>query len=787
MLRTLDRYVIREVIPPFLLSLLVFTFILEVPPVMQQLETLVSKGVSWQIAGRIILLLIPQGLGLTIPMALLTGLLIGLGRLSSDRETVALLACGVSPYRLLRPVFLMATVAAAATLYVMVEAIPDANQKFREITFDVITKRVENDIRPRVFFEDFPGWVLYARDEAPGGGWKDVLVADTRKPEATSIYMAAGGRLALDRATRRVELILVNGTRYSTNKEGETDTFRFPAEQIMSLNPDTVFGRMELPRGVSEKTIPQLRETIAEKRRANISPHPEIMGIQLKFSIPVACFVFALIGLALGVTVARDGKLAGFVLGIAVIFAYYVVMFLAESFTKGLYASPGPNDRFLFAYAARWVPDVALGAFGVAALVWRARFSERRFPLAIPIGIPRLPERWRGAAAPAGDAQPKTENPARARGGTVIVVKIPRLSIPGPGLLDRYVSRLYSRVVGLSFLALMGLFYIATFIDKSDKLFKGTASTSVVLEFLAYSTPQFVYYVIPIAALLSVLVTFGMLSRTSELTVMKACGVSLYRIALPIVLLSLVGSAALFGLEQQVLARANRRAHALDERIRGLQPKSMNPLNRHWVIGRDGTIYHYNFYDPRQRVLTALSMYKPAADGWRLASQTYAATAQYTDGWVGTNGWMQDLASKTPTWRPFARATIQVEAPDYFETEQTDADTMTVPQLRRYVAELSASGFDVSSLAVELQRKLAFPLVTFVMTLLAVPFGVSTGRRGTLYGIGLGVVIALSYWFVMSVFVAIGKAGILSPALAAWTPNIVVAAAAVYLMLTAKT
>ena len=116
MLRTLDRYVIREVIPPFLLSLLVFTFILEVPPVMQQLETLVAKGVSWQTAGHIILLLIPQGLGLTIPMALLTGLLIGLGRLSSDRETVALLACGVSPYRLLRPVLVMATIIGATLI-----------------------------------------------------------------------------------------------------------------------------------------------------------------------------------------------------------------------------------------------------------------------------------------------------------------------------------------------------------------------------------------------------------------------------------------------------------------------------------------------------------------------------------------------------------------------------------------------------------------------------------------------------------------------------------------------
>ena len=82
MLKTIDRYVIREIVPPFLLALLIFTFILELPPVMEQLEQLVAKGVPWQTAGHIILLLMPQALGLTIPMALLVGLLIGLGRMS---------------------------------------------------------------------------------------------------------------------------------------------------------------------------------------------------------------------------------------------------------------------------------------------------------------------------------------------------------------------------------------------------------------------------------------------------------------------------------------------------------------------------------------------------------------------------------------------------------------------------------------------------------------------------------------------------------------------------------
>src|SRR5215204_3069792 len=145
-MRTLDRYVIREILPPFLLSLLVFTFILEIPPVMRSLEELVSKGVTWRVAGQILLTLIPQGLGLTIPMATLTGILVGLGRLSGDREAVALLACGVSPYRLLRPVLTFATVATAVTLYVMLQAIPDANQTFRNITFELVSQKLASDI-----------------------------------------------------------------------------------------------------------------------------------------------------------------------------------------------------------------------------------------------------------------------------------------------------------------------------------------------------------------------------------------------------------------------------------------------------------------------------------------------------------------------------------------------------------------------------------------------------------------------------------------------------------------
>ena len=795
MLRTLDRYVIREVIPPFLLSLVIFTFLLEIPPVMRDLEMLVAKGVSWGVAGRIMLTLIPQALGLTIPMALLTGLLIGLGRLSADREAVALLACGVSPYRLLRPVLLMAVAAGAVTMYVMIKAIPDANQTFRQITFEVIAKRVENDIRPRVFFEDFPGWVLYARDEPPeGGGWKDILVANTSNEGATELFLAARGRLVLNRAERRVDLVLSDGMRYSAGKPGEIITYRFPGDLTMALNPEMVFRKADLPRGLTEKTMAELRADMATKLSGHpaLSPHPEIIQIEQKFSVPFACLVFAIIGLALGLSVARDGKMGGFVIGIAVIFAYYVIMYLAEAHAQGYYraietAKGLGSTSFALAHLARWWPNIILGAFGIAALVWRDRFANRTLPRSIPLVVPQLSD-WRprrSGSAPAG----LHAAAGVKRGRVVVVVRIPRLRLPGPSLIDRYVSRMYLRVVGLGFLALLGLFYISTFIDASDKLFKGSASSSTVMQLLAYRTPQFVYFVIPISALLSVLVTFGLLSRTSELTVMKACGISLYRIALPIVLLSLFFSAALFALDQEILARANRRANALDAQIRhpDQPPKTFNPLNRRWVIARDGSIYHYVYFDAQRDTLTGLTVYRLMPGAWRLASQTYAATAEYRNGWTGSKGWIQEFASGPATWRMFAQRPIRLEPPQYFKTEDTDMELMTVAQLRRAVKELSVAGANVVPQRVDLHRKLAFPFVTLVMTLLAVPFGVTTGRRGALYGIGLGIVLALSYWFVMSVFVAIGKAGLLPPPLAAWTPNIIVSAAAIYLLLTAKT
>src|ERR1700736_3758555 len=160
MFKILDRYLVREIVLPFALALVVFTFVLEIPPILQQAESLIAKGVEWSVVFRVLLTLLPQALSVTIPMAVLVGILVGCARLSADREFVAMQACGVSLMRLLRPIAVVAAVGSAATAYETIVALPDANQTFREIAFGVVKQRVESNVRPRVFFEDFPNRVI---------------------------------------------------------------------------------------------------------------------------------------------------------------------------------------------------------------------------------------------------------------------------------------------------------------------------------------------------------------------------------------------------------------------------------------------------------------------------------------------------------------------------------------------------------------------------------------------------------------------------------------------------
>jgi lipopolysaccharide export system permease protein len=264
MIRTIDRYLIRETVVPFLLALVVFTFILQIPPLMDRAKALLEKGVdAWTIL-RLLANLVPQALGVTLPMAMLVGLLISLGRLSADREAVALQACGVSLLRLLRPVAIVALIAWSLNLYVMLESIPAANKRYQQILHDLVSAKVETDIKPRVFFEDFPNLVLYARDvQRGGGGWKDLFLSDTRAKDQPLILMARRGRMVLDPQKQQVDLLLEDGSQHRPDKDdpGKYRVEHFQRHTII-LDPSAVFPKSGVLNGPTEMTIAELQAEI---------------------------------------------------------------------------------------------------------------------------------------------------------------------------------------------------------------------------------------------------------------------------------------------------------------------------------------------------------------------------------------------------------------------------------------------------------------------------------------------------------------------------------------------
>ena len=753
-MRILDRYVIRQLLMPFGIGLLVFTFLIIIPELMRYAEDYIAKGAPMSAVAQIIVSLMPMSLGLTIPMSLLMALLVTFGRLSADREFVAFQACGVSMRRLLRPVGLVSILCCAATAYVLMVAVPAGNQRSREITFNIIASQAEGEVKPRMFFDRFPNIVLYVREIPPSGGWEGVFMSDTHSGEGSAIYLAKHGRVVIDRNKKTVEMVLDEGTRHSADPAGKYEAQSFD-RILLNLSPESMFPSGGPPKGDREMSIGELRVRAEELRAQGQFPHNQLFEIHKKFSIPAACLVFGLIGLALGATNRRDGKLASFVIGVAIVFVYYILLWLGQSLTKG---------RMLEPWLAAWLPNLVLGIVGIILFKWRGRVADRPMRVPLPAFLRKL--------------------------GTVTARGRSRFFSP-LGTLDRYVALTYLRMWGLSALALSSLFYISTFTELTEKVLKGAGTWTMLWMFMLYQTPQYLYYIIPLSVLLATLVTVALLTKNSELIVMKACGISLYRMALPMVAAAVIAGGTIFVLEQTVLGPANRKAESSKHVMKGGSPETFDVFNRSWVMGSDGDIYHYNYFDPRQRRFTGLWLYEFNADMTRLTRRTFAQRASYIKDatWQVDEGWTREFdANGGPAkFTPFNQTRMEFEPAALFTTESPDPDFMSYTQLHAYTERLRASGLDVVKQQVALWRKLSFPFVTLIMTLLAVPFAVTIGRSGAMAGIGVAIGIAIVYWTTISVFAAMGAGGVMAPALAAWAPNLLFGAGALYLLLTVRT
>lgn len=776
----LDRYVVREILPPTGLGLLVFTFILLLNAITQLTAVLVARGADLSTAFRIFFNLLPSILATTIPMAYLLGVLLAFGRLASDSEIVALRASGVSPLRLLRPVIALSLATGLATFYMIAVAVPRANQQHRELLYALVVSRARSGVQPRVFNQDLlPGMVLYISDiPAETGEWKDIFLSDRRVPERPRLILARSGHLSIQRQKKRVDLVLREGVIHSFDAQHPEayEEQRFSYAEL-PLPFDQFFPQLPLAKGDREMTLTELsqkaRSLVAAGKPAEAPRY--LVEWHKKFAIPAACLVFGLLGLGLSLGSRKEARSAAFGLSVAVIFVYYVFLRLGEQ---------AGDTGMLSPFLSMWAANVVLGAVAIL-LLWLNHREAAFDPLDLRHYGAWLP-RIRKAQGPRPEGRRRSARPI------VLVVRVPRLTVGIPGLLDRYIAREYLGYLVLVLTSFFAIFTLTEFMDLFDDIQQNHVKGKVVLHYYLFHSPYIVHLMMPVAILVATLVTFGVMSRRNEITAMKAGGISVYRATIPVLAMGLLGSVALFSLGEFILPETNRVAEQDFNVIKGRPPQSSSYLERRWILGSDGEFYNYDYmadsYGEAPFSLYGLSVYDVDTRSWRLRERLQVARAD----WNGVNytiqrGWRRSFG-ENPRFRPIDTSkTREIEPPSYFRREDRPPDTLGFAALARHIDNLERLGLDVVKLKVQLQKKLAFPFLGVVMTLIGIPFSFVVGRKGALHGIAISILVAMVYWALLGIFEALGNNALLPPILAAWAPNLIFAAAGIYLMLTLET
>jgi LPS export ABC transporter permease LptG/LPS export ABC transporter permease LptF len=795
--RTLDLYIIREIVPPTLLGLLVFTFVLLLDAIPNLLKVLVARGADLLTVGRIFLNMLPSIFAVTIPMAFLLGVLLAFGRLASESELIAMRAGGVSPVRLLAPLLILSALTTGATFYINAVALPEANQAYREHVFALMVSKAK-DVRPRVFTEDLvPRMVVYISDiPAETAEWKDVLIQDMRDPARPSLILSRAGRLVIDKERKEVQLGFEDGVRHFLNP-AQSELYEQEAFSWMKvpLPFDEFFPKLPLAKGDREMRLSELAAQ-AEKLKAEGKPAKEYQRFEVewhkKFAISAACLVFGLLGLGLSLGSRKEARSGAFGLSIVVIFVYYVLIRMGEQ---------AGDTGLMPAFLAMWGANLVLGTIAIVLIALNQ--SAAAFdPLDARHYLAFLPavRRRAAAAAPARAAARPLDRPNR-RPRAVVVVRVPRVSLRFPTLIDRYVGRSYLGLFLLVLAAFSSIYALAEFMDLFDDVQQNRVKGKVVVHFYAYHLPWIVHFLAPLAVLVGVLATYGILSRRNEVTAMKAGGVSLYRASVPVIAIAALFSSTLYGMQELLLPYTNRIAAMDFNVIKGRPPQSSGLLDRRWILGSDARFYNYDYLSEKKRAvglaegrermefsLFSLRVYDVDPGSWRLRDVLYAARASWNgQGYDLERGWRRGLDPR-PAFRAFSAArTRELEPPSYFTREERPSDSMSFPELKSHIEGLEKLGFDTLKLQVQLHKKLAFPMAAVVMVLLGIPFSFVVGRRGALYGVAIALVIAILYWAVMETFQALGENAILPPFLAAWAPNLLFAATGLYLLLNLET
>ncbi len=772
-MRILTRYILREVSSHALIGAVIFTFVIFMRDLARILELVVRNSAPLPSVAELFFLTLPTALTVTLPMAVLVGILIGLSRLAADSEVTAMRAMGMGSGMFLRVISVFAI---AVWLFALVNNIyfaPKSAAALSDLQDRLKSTQASFEVQPRVFYEDFKDYVLYLEDSTPGNGaalWKGVFLADLTNPSSPKITLARQGMVTSE-GQERLRLHLVDGSSHEiAPKDPSQYTISTFTESDLPIQlPPTNTQKNEATPTVEVPTFDLLKEAKkldpARGRLLEIEFHR-------RFALPTACLVLALVGIPLGLSAKKGGKSTGFVLTIALVFLYYLISLAGMSLARQGKVPVAP---------AVWLGNISFFIAGIV-LVWRVDRTS--------IEIGSIRGLWTNIRS-RFESTPSLEIAGESGAFERAVARKRVFSTRFPLLVDDYVIRDFFVYFGMIVGSFLVLLLIFTFFELLKDI--NRVPLYIVGEYLLTVTPYFLYNTMPLSMLLAVLVTFSVFEKSNEITALKATGMSIYRVILPVLIMAGIVAAGLFFFDQFYLPQLNKRQDALRNQIKGKPPQTYLRPDRKWIFGQHSTIYYYEFFDPDQNRFGSVSVFEFDPQTFELTRRVYASRAHWSDDlqrWIFESGWVRDFHGMAiADYKPFEVSTFSElsEPPNYFKKEVKQSSEMNTQELRKYINDLAQSGFDVVRLRVQLHKKFAFPLMTLVMAVLAVPFALRGGRRGALAGVATAIGIALVFWVGMGFFEALGNASQLPPILAAWIPDLLFGLAGGYLLLKVPT
>ncbi|MGH7907907.1 MAG: LPS export ABC transporter permease LptF [Candidatus Binataceae bacterium] len=348
-IKIIDRYVAREVLGPFLMSVGLLTFALVTGRLLKLTEMVVNRGVSLGEVLKIVGYIMPSFLELTFPMAVLLGVLLGFGRMSGEREITAARSCGISLYRLAVPVVAIAIVVYLIASWFAFSVRPWADRNLEQLIYRITQTRTAAGLKEKVFNRTFPGIVLYVDHiSAKDNTLRGVMISDARVRGQQSTVIARRAILIPQKQLGEVTLRLFNGSLFGIDmKTGTSHITSFKTYDLNIQSSEALGAASSLdPDAMSYR---QLAKTIAAGRAAGKPDHFAETELAGKYMVPLASILFALLGVSLGLKPARGGQSERFGVSIALFFAYYALMRVGENLAQ---------SGHMNAFAAMSIPDI---------------------------------------------------------------------------------------------------------------------------------------------------------------------------------------------------------------------------------------------------------------------------------------------------------------------------------------------------------------------------------------------------------------------------------------------